>query len=195
MKSFVANATRLFFPYSSQSGNTAFLSSPNPPQVPVIDNSLPQKRYWEAVRQLVLSNCTSFRADEVRVISNTPIRAGGYADTWEATLNGRDVVLESYRSYEVGDIECTTRVRNYCFFAHRTVYTASQRYHTEVLAYVQLSHPNVVPFVGITSTPDHPFSLLLNAAGYVGLREYLSQNPGADKLKLVRRLPSGPPHR
>ena len=62
-----------------------------------------------------------------------------------------------------------------------------QRYCREVLACSQLSHPNVVPFVGIISTPSHPFSLIFDTAGHLGLIEYLEKNPQADKMSLVRR--------
>ena len=54
----------------------------------------------------------------------------------------------------------------------------------------KLSHPNVAPFIGINPTPNHPFSLIFDTAGYLGLREYLDKDPKADKLKLVGHFPS-----
>ena len=190
VKSVVAYTVRLFSWHPSQSENAAYLSSSNPPRVPVIDNSLPHERYSEAIRQLLPPNCAFFQGAEVRIVDNSPIQAGGYADNWEAILDGRNVVLESYRSYETGDIDGTFRVRNVRLFTHLAVYILFQRYHTEILACIQLSHPNIVPFVGITSPPGHPFSLVFNTSGCIGLREYLTKNPGANRLKLVRRLPS-----
>ena len=64
------------------------------------------------------SNCASFRGEEVGIVGNAPVQAGGYADIWKATLNGRDVILESYRSYETGDNARTFRVRTGRLFTH-----------------------------------------------------------------------------
>ncbi|KAF9649933.1 kinase-like protein [Thelephora ganbajun] len=74
------------------------------------------------------------------------------------------------------------------------VHVPFQRYLREVSACTQLSHPNIVPFVGITSTPNHPFSLILDTAGHTGLREYLDKNPEADRLKLVQGIARGLEH-
>ena len=49
------------------------------------------------------------------------------------------------------------------------------------------SHPNIARFVAINPTPSHPFSLVLDAAGHLCLKDYLHRNPKANKLKLVRR--------
>jgi hypothetical protein len=124
----------------------------------------------------------------VKIVGDTPIGAGGHANILEATLDGRDVILKSYRLYEIGGIERTFLVRNQRSFSYCTTYILFQRYHKETVACAQLSHPNVVPFLGVTSSPSYSLSLVFNTAGYLGLREYLDKSPGVDKLKLVRRL-------
>ena len=53
--------------------------------------------------------------------------------------------------------------------------------------YTQLSHPNVIRCVGVSPTPSHPLSLVLDAAGHLNLKEYLHRNPGVNRLELVRR--------
>ena len=68
------------------------------------------------------------------------------------------------------------------------VHILFQRYYREVTTCNQLSHSNVIPFVGFTSAPNHPFSLVFDTAGHLGLREYLKKNPQADKLDLVCHL-------
>ena len=70
-----------------------------------------------------------------------------------------------------------------------------QRHLREILACSQLSHPNIVALVGVTSTLNHPLSLILDTADDLGLQEYLDDNPGADRLKLVRCLSSHIPLR
>lgn len=121
VKSFVA---RLFSLRSSQLENTTYLSPPNHPPALVV---------------------------EVMVVGSTPIQAGGYTDTWGATLNGRDIILESYRFYEIGgDIECTSRVRNDHFFTHCRVHMCSrdttQRFRHTLNSLIRtLSHLLVLP--------------------------------------------------
>jgi serine/threonine protein kinase len=61
-----------------------------------------------------------------------------------------------------------------------------QRYCREVTVCSQLSHPNIVPFVGFVITSNHSFSLIFDTAGHLGLREYLEMHPQADKMDLVR---------
>jgi len=69
------------------------------------------------------------------------------------------------------------------------VYVLFQRFLGEVWVLAQLSHPNVIRFLGINPSPNHPFALVLDTGGNLGLVEYLRKYPEADKLKLVRHLP------
>ena len=50
--------------------------------------------------------------DVVEIVHNTPIGAGGHANIFEETLDGRSVIVKSYRLYEMGDVERTLRVGN-----------------------------------------------------------------------------------
>ena len=50
-----------------------------------------------------------------------------------------------------------------------------------------LIHPNILPLLGITITP---FQLISNWMSGGDLPEYLEQNPDADRLQLVRALPT-----
>ena len=79
------------------------------------DDELPYEHYSDAVQQLLSllpPNCALFKVDEVKVFGDVPLEAGGYADLWEATLCGRDVIQKTYRRYETSDVESIFRVRN-----------------------------------------------------------------------------------
>lgn len=81
----------------------AHLEPSNPPPVAVIDNDLPYERYYEAVRQLrplFPPACASFEPGEVTTFGDTPIAAGGFADIWQGTCNGENIVQKSYRCYQ-----------------------------------------------------------------------------------------------
>lgn len=55
----------------------------------------------------------------------------------------------------------------------------------EVLASTQLSHPNIVPFLGVYSTFTHPLALLYKLMDNLDLYKYLVQHPNINRLKLV----------
>ena len=120
-KSFVIDTLRLFSRCSSTQENTADQSLSNSP-VPVIGNNFLHERNSEVARQPIPSSCTSFEGEDLKVIGNTPIGAGGYADIWEATLGGRAVVLKSYRPYETDNIGHTSRVREERSISHRVAH-------------------------------------------------------------------------
>ena len=62
--------------------------------------------------QLFLSlSCRCFRPEEVTLIGERPIDAGGFADIYEATHGGCRVVLKSYRCYALFDIAQVAAVR------------------------------------------------------------------------------------
>ena len=41
---------------------------------------------------------------DVRLIGDHPLAAGGFADVWEATYEGRKVAFKRYRCYETVDV-------------------------------------------------------------------------------------------
>jgi serine/threonine protein kinase len=49
----------------------------------------------------------------------------------------------------------------------------------------KLSHPNVVPFLGVYSAPGHPFALVYEMMENMDLGQYLAQHPNVSRLKLV----------
>ena len=62
--------------------------------------------------QLFLSlSCRCFRPEEVTLIGERPIDAGGFADIYEATHGGCRVVLKSYRCYALFDVAQVAAVR------------------------------------------------------------------------------------
>jgi len=68
------------------------------------DKSLVQ-RYGQLVQDLRSSLPSTCRGPEdINLIGKHPIAAGGFADIYEATLDGRKVVLKSYRCYESFDV-------------------------------------------------------------------------------------------
>ena len=110
----VSNAVCLFSHGSSQSENGAYPSPFNPPPVPLIDQGLQHECYSETVRQLRAlfpPTCTLLEPEDVRVVGDTPIGAGGFADIWGGIIDGHSVLQKSYRCYEHCCDERIFRVR------------------------------------------------------------------------------------
>ena len=55
--------------------------------------------------------CRWLDPEEVKLIGEHPIAAGGFADIWEAMYGGRKVVLKSYRCYMTFDVDKVVAVR------------------------------------------------------------------------------------
>ena len=58
----------------------------------------------------LLSHYPLLNPRDIKLTSQHPIAAGGFADAWEATYDGRRVVLKSYRCYVSFDVTRTVTV-------------------------------------------------------------------------------------
>jgi hypothetical protein len=67
----------------------------------------PHKRYALIAQVLLpslLPRCPLLNPDDINLAGEHPFSGGGFAQIWEATYNGRKVVLKSYRCYVSFDI-------------------------------------------------------------------------------------------
>ena len=72
------------------------------------------QRYAQVARNLRSSLPPSYRwlgPEHVKFICERPVAAGGFADIWEATYNGRKVILKLYRCYVSFDVAQVAAVR------------------------------------------------------------------------------------
>ena len=71
----------------------------------------------QALRSFMPSTCRSIDPEEVKPIGSRPVAAGGFAEIWEATHDGRKVALKAYRCYmtfgvaRVIEVHCDHRLR------------------------------------------------------------------------------------
>ena len=73
------------------------------------------QRYALMARESLLSlpsPCCSLGSEDVKLVGEGPIAAGGFADIWEATYGGRKVILKSYRCYRSFDATQVATVRH-----------------------------------------------------------------------------------
>ncbi|KAF9789884.1 kinase-like domain-containing protein [Thelephora terrestris] len=117
--------------------------------------------------------CRFLGSEDVKPSGTHPVAAGGFADIWEAIYDGRKVALKSYRCY-----------------MRFNVAQAVERFCTEVrvCGLLHSTEVNAIPLVGFYSTEAHPFALVYEYMDGLDLKQYLSNEPGARKLKLLTNI-------
>ena len=141
-----------------------------------------------ALQPFMPSTCRFLNPGDVKLVGTHPMAAGGFADIWEATYEGRRVAFKSYRCYTSSDVAPVAEVhynRSICRVVHRA--DTLQRFYNEVHICSLLHHKdvNVVPFVGVFSAETHPFTLIYEHMDGLDLKQYLRNEPNARRLKLV----------
>ena len=151
------------------------------------------QRYAHVARDLrssLPSSCRWFEPEDIKLICGGPIAAGGFADIWEATHNGRKVILKSYRCYISFDVARVATVRCNRDLRRVPPVDLSQRFYNEVLVSILLRDGDidVVPLVGVYSTEAHPFGIVYEHMDGHDLKQYLRNNPNVGRLQLVLAL-------
>ena len=112
---------------------------------------------------------------------------GGFGDVYDGEYLGLPVAVKRLRIYE-GD-----RDRAFKVFPINLTYihcsVLAQRLCREIIGWKHLSHPNILPLLGI-SVPANAYSFcILTEWMYNGnIMKYTKSNPGANRLQLVRSL-------
>ena len=73
---------------------------------PNLDDICPLQRYVQMAQEHLSPLPSPYRwlgVGDVKLVCGRPIAAGGFADVYEATYDGRNVVLKSYRPYMLFD--------------------------------------------------------------------------------------------
>ena len=174
-------------PPGHSTGAPTFVPPPGPtPFTKGIENRCePAQR----LRPLLPRTCGWPPSDDIQVIDATPFSSGSFAEVWKGSVQGQIVAIKSLRCYSspgfdpsgVGIVSFFSPV--YMVRVKPTV--SQQRFVREVWASTQLSHRNIVPFIGVYSTPAHPFALLYGMMDNIDLGRYLVERPDASRLKLV----------
>jgi hypothetical protein len=123
----------------------------------------------------------------LEVVEEFPIDGGSVADVLVGMMGNHKVAIKSYRCYSSSDrlptyVVCRTNVwRVPC-----QLKVHQQRFYKEALACSCLRHQNVVPFIGMYSTPEHPLALIFDFMDHLNLGVYLRNNGNVGRLELVR---------
>ena len=116
-----------------------------------------------------------------------PFASGGYGDVYEGTLDVSRVSIKRVRVYTQDDPKQATKV---CYYSVALPilrhWRNPQTFCQEAVIWKRLTHPNIVPLLGITITP---FQLISNWMPGGDLPVYIKKHPDQDRLELVCASP------
>ena len=99
----------------------------------------------------------------------------------EGTLGDSKVRVQRVRLYPQGDPQKVKEVRSR-FVSPFSGANETQSFHRVILTWKHLTHPNIVPLLGVTADPPQ---LILDWMSGGDLPAYITNNPQADRLRLV----------
>ena len=112
-----------------------------------------------------------------------PLVLGMYADIWKGKCDSRTVAIKIFRSSRSRDSVAIRKVLHTSQNKSLVLTTSFKRIFEQAVTRKQLSHVNIVPFLGISNTS--PPCMISEWMIHGQLVEYLSLNPDADRLLLV----------
>ena len=115
------------------------------------------------------------------------LHQGGFGDVYDGEYLGLPVAVKRLRMYE-GD-----RDRIFKVFLINVKYVhcsvLSQRLCREVIGWKHLSHPNILPLMGVSVPANaHSFHILTERMSNGNVMQYTKSHPEANRLQLVRSL-------
>ncbi|KAF9779311.1 CNH domain-containing protein [Thelephora terrestris] len=107
---------------------------------------------------------------DLTIIDDDPVASGGFSDVWEGTYDGKKV--------------CIKRLR----ITQQTRQVIEKAFCKEAVMWKRLKHPNIVGFIGVMR---NPLRLVSEWMPKGTLTEYLSENPGANRIGLLLDVAEG----
>ena len=116
-----------------------------------------------------------------------PVASGGFGDVWEGRYNDKWVAIKALRVYKEEDVQKVKKVTHPAFPIPLTLVAnhRNQVFCKEVLMWRRISHPNIVPFLGVSEAPA-PLSMVSEWMPNGNVRDYVGKNPETSRLQLVR---------
>ena len=123
-----------------------------------------------------------------RLIQTTehPVASGGFGDVWEGIYDDKRVAIKALRVYKRDGVQKVKKVTHPALLVSLTPPTNYhyQAFCKEVAMWKQISHPNIVPFLGVSGAPA-PLSMVSEWMPNGSVRDYVRANPESSRLQLV----------
>jgi serine/threonine protein kinase len=151
-----------------------------------------RRKYTAALRKLcgnrgILPTSHTI-TDDLNKVGELPIAGGGFAEVWEGNHRGRRVAIKVFRLYSSKD---QTKVKKLpLIFPILNIYALNihQRFCKEAIIWKRLSHPNVLPFIDIATSP-FKFCMVSPWMANGDVIVYLNSHPQANPLRILSSRP------
>ena len=107
----------------------------------------------------------------------------GFADVSDGEYLGFSVAIKRLRMNEGDSDRCFKVPPTNCTQCHRSAFT--QRLCREIIHWRHLSHPNILPLLGVSVSADQRYSILTMWMPGGNVMEYATSNTDANRLRLV----------
>ena len=111
---------------------------------------------------------------------------GGFADVSKGEYRGRSVAIKHLRIGRKDEFDNIFKVGNYIQLMHRSCSPSTKQLCREVLIWKRLSHPNVLPLLGVSWSKDPQYFRIISEWMPNGsVMEHIRSNPQTNRLRLA----------
>ena len=121
---------------------------------------------------------------QISGLGGNPIGRGATANVWEGTCNGKKVSIERLKA-PLNDDKTLKKVRSWCGMSSSLLLKhlwAPQSFFREAVIWKRLTHPNIVPFIGVTI---NPLQIVSEWMPNGTLAEFVQEKPDVNRISLV----------
>lgn len=124
------------------------------------------------------------------MLSKYPLGMGGFADVWMGRHGNRKVAVKALRISSADDIRKLKKASNMqsMILEHSDklyLTSVTQQFFKEVLVWKRLSHLNVLPFLGVTTTSERLYCMASSWMDNGTIMNYILRHPQANRIALV----------
>ena len=130
-------------------------------------------------------------ATQIKRLNEVPFASGGYSDVWRGSYKGDSVSIKAFRVYTTDNIKHLTKVSN-IFHDDRvddyllTAFNLRQAWCKEIVVCRNVSHPNILSFLGVSATDSHPLCIVSKWMPNGNISEFLKTDGQINRRPLVR---------
>lgn len=120
----------------------------------------------------------------VTLSNDIPYASGGFVDVWKGKQDGNQVCVKAFRTQGVENPDRIKRVRGVSRLRWEGELSLDQRFYSEIVRWKYLSHPNLLPFLGVSETL-FSFSIISPWLPNGNITEYVARCRKTNRARLV----------